>query len=202
MNDKDADNNPRYAFVRDGLHPNTALQVLNARVIIRAFNRGYGAGIPIITDAEALQLLGIDPNQPFFDWLARIGIGGKSYRADSDGDGLPQLAEYAFGLNPNVADASLLAVSLGGPVAGISGTVSVRMTPRAARAHYVTVRVQYSEDGIAWRRVPAERVLANADGSVTAVIPPTVGPVHLRLRVVTIPPSGSAARNSAYVTLR
>lgn len=202
VNDKDADNNPRYAFARDGLHPNTALQVLNARVIIRAFNRGYGAGIPIITDAEALQLLGIDPNQPFFDWLARIGVGGKSYRADSEGDGLPQLAEYAFGLNPKVADANLLPVSLGGPVAGFTGTVSVRMTPRAGRARYVTVRVQYSEDGIAWRRVPAERVLANADGSFTAVVPPTARPVHLRLRVVTIPPSGSAARNSVYVTLR
>ena len=53
LNDKNADNHPRFAFARDGLHPNTALQIMNVRAIIRAFNRGYGAGIPNITDSEA-----------------------------------------------------------------------------------------------------------------------------------------------------
>ena len=202
VNAKDADNNPRYAFVRDGLHPNTALQVINARAIIRAFNRGYGAGISNITDAEALELLGVDPDQPFFDWLARAGISDKSFQADSDNDGLPQLAEYAFGLDPKLADANRLPVKVGGPLPGISGDVSVRYAPRMARARYVTVRVQYSADGIAWSGLPAARMLANADGSFTAVIPPTTGPVHLRLRVVTIPPYGSATRNSAYVAIR
>ena len=202
LNDKDADNNSRFAFARDGLHPNTALQIINLRAIIRAFNQGYGAGIPNITDSEALRLLGIDPDQPFFAWLSRGGIVNKSFQADADGDGLTQLAEFAFGLDPNVADVNRLPVRIGGRVAGIGGDVSVRFTPRAAWAKYVAVRVQYSLDATTWNGLTAARVLTNADGSFTAVIPPLSGTVHLRLRVVTIPPYGSGARNSSYVPLR
>ena len=201
VDDKEADNNPRYAFARDGLHPNTALQILNARVIIRAFNKGYAAGIPKITDTEALTLLGIDRDQPFFDWLARRGIDDKSFEADSDGDGLAQLAEYAFGLNPKAADADLLPVSIGGAVPGFSGDVSVRFRPKVARAHYVAVKVQYSTDGVAWVSVPPARVVANADASFTAAVPKTDAPAQLRLKVVTIPPSGSAARTATFVVL-
>lgn len=202
LNDKHADNHPRFAFVRDGLHPNTALQVVNVRAIIRAFNRGYGAGIPTITDIEALQLMGIDPDQPFVDWLGRLGLSDKSFEADSEHDGLSQLAEFAFGLNPTIADADRLPVKLAGPVPGVSGRLSVRFTPRADRARYVAVRVQYSSDGNAWYSLPDSRLFSNADGSSTAAIPPTIGPVHVRLRVITIPPSGSAARNLSHITLR
>ena len=202
LNDKNADNHPRFAFARDGLHPNTALQVINARAIIRAFNRGYSAGIPNITDIEALQLMGIDPDQPFLDWLGRLGITDKSFQADSENDGLTQLAEFAFGLNPTIADASRLPVRVGGRVSGFTGTVSVRFTPRANRARYVAVRVQYSADGVVWNALPAARLLTNANGSFTAAIPPTTAPPHLRLRVITIPPSGSGARNVSHIAIR
>ena len=33
FSDFDADNDPHYAFTREGLHPNTPLQILNARSI-------------------------------------------------------------------------------------------------------------------------------------------------------------------------
>ena len=202
LNDKNADNHPRFAFVRDGLHPNTALQIVNLRAIIRAFNQGYGAGIPNITDIEALELMGIDPDQPFFDWLGRLGISDKSFQADSEHDGLTQLAEFAFGLNPKIADANLLPVKVGGRVPGFAGDVSVRFTPRADRARYVAVRVQYSADGIVWNALPSARLLTNSDGSSTGAIPPLNGPVHIRLRVITIPPSGSGARNVSHITIR
>ncbi len=202
LNDKNADNHPRFAFARDGLHPNTALQIVNLRAIIRAFNRGYGAGIPNITDSEALRLLRIDPDQPFYDWLSRAGIENKSFQADSDGDGLTQLAECAFGLDPKVSDSNRLPVKIGGRVPGITGAVSVRFKPRAIMARYVAIRVQYSSDATTWNGLAADRVLANVDGSFTAVIPPLSGAVHLRVRVVTIPPYGSGARNSSYIPLR
>lgn len=198
VNEKHPDNHPRYAFARDGLHPNTALQIVNVREIIRAFNRGYNAGIPNITDIEALQLLGVDPDQPFFDWLARIGITNKSFSADTDNDGLSQLAEFAFGLNPNAADANLLPVR----ILGGAGPVSVVFRPRADRAKYVTIRVQYSADGNVWQALPAARLVANADGSYKAFIPPISASVHVRLRVITIPPSGSGARNFSEIQLR
>ena len=202
LNDKNADNHPRFAFARDGLHPNTALQVINTRAIIRAFNRGYNAGIPNITDIEALELMGIDPDQPFLDWLGRLGITNKSFQADSDNDGLTQLAEFAFGLNPTIADAARLPVKVGGGVSGFTGNVSVRFTPRANRSRYVAVRVQYSADGVVWNALSASRLLANADGSFTGVIPPTSAPLHIRLRVITIPPSGSGARNVSHIKIR
>ena len=192
VNDKSADNNPGYAFARDGLHPNTALQIINLRNIIRAFNKGYGAGIPNITDSEALLLLGIDPDQPFYDWLSRIGIMNKSFQADPEHDGLSQLVEYAFGLDPRVVDSNKLRVKVDG--------LSVRFLPTKARERYVTVRIQYSTDGVVWN--PASRMLANTDGSYTAVIPPGSETAHLRMRVVTIPPYGSGARTSSYVSLR
>ena len=134
--------------------------------------------------------------------MSRVGISNRSFQADTDLDGLTQLAEFAFGLDPNKADADLLPVSVGGPVAGISGDVSVRFTPRAARARYVTVRVQYSSDGAIWNGLESSLMFAGANGEITAVIPKTPAPVRLRLRVVTIPPYGSGARNTSYIVLR
>lgn len=192
VNAKHEDNDPRYAFTRDGLHPNTPLQIQNARAIISAFNRGYNAGIPQITDAQALKVLGISPNQPFHNWLKSHGITNKSFIDDSDGDRLSQLVEYAFGLDPTSADADRLPATLGGPVAGIPGAVSVRYTPVKSRNRLATVKAQYSTDLVTWKNVPSTNIRTNtATGTVVAVIPPTSTPPRVRLRVRTIPPSGS-----------
>ncbi len=201
-NAKDADNNPQFAFTRDGLHPNTALQILNVRSVIRAFNQGYNGGIPNITDSEALGLLGIDPDQPFYDWLKRVGLSDRSFQADGDHDGVSQLAEFALGLDPRIADAQNVPVKMGGRVPGVSGNVSVHVSPRKVLAQYVTVRLQYSADGATWNGLPPERLLAFPDGSFTGVLPPGGEGAHLQLRVVTIPPYGSGARNTSYVPIR
>jgi lysophospholipase L1-like esterase len=58
-NAADPDNDPLALFARDGLHPNTALQARNAQAVIDALNLRYGAGIPRLTDAEVLGLLGL-----------------------------------------------------------------------------------------------------------------------------------------------
>jgi len=193
FNAADADNNPRYQFTRDGLHPNTPAQIELARLIIRAFNEGYAAGIRQITDAEALDLLGIDPNQPYFDWLTELGLVKRGFKADPDRDGLPQLAEYAFHLNPTVADAAAWPVSAGGSIPGFPGESSITYAPDPTRSRHVRVRPQYSSDGVKWTAVPEANVLTNADGSFTAVIPPVGGEVQLRLKVALLPPLGSAA---------
>ena len=193
INDKSDDNDPHYSFTRDGLHPNTPLQVLIARTIIDAFNQSYGAGIPQITDAEALQFLGINPNEPYLNWIAGYNVAKPGFLKDPDADGLTNLVEYAFGLDPSQADANQLPVSLGGPVAGITGDISIRYTPDATRARHVRIKVQYSTDQLSWLNLPADHVVTNADGSFTAVIPPTAGTIHERLKVAVIPPSGSTA---------
>jgi hypothetical protein len=193
VNDEDPDNEPRHAFTRDGLHPNTCLQIFNARTIAAAFNTKYKAGIPTITDAQALALLGINPNQPFYDWLESYGIEDRSFVADSDEDGVTQLVEYAFRLAPTADDADEIDVTIGGAVPGIVGTKSVLVKPDPARLRHVRVAVQYSSDGARWLNVPASNIVKKSSGAFVAVIPPGTGRQFLRLRVSTIPPSGSTA---------
>lgn len=189
--DEHPDNDPRYGFTRDGLHPNTCLQIFNARKITIAFNQKYNAGIPLITDSQALALLGINPNQPFYDWLQSHGIAEKSFIADTEQDGVTQLVEYAFGLDPTRADADEIPVTIGGPVLGIVGTKSVAVQPDPARSRHVRAVVQFSANAKTWLDVPSKNVVKRAAGAFTAVIPLTTGPTFLRLKVSTIPPSGS-----------
>jgi len=189
VNDADEDNNPRYQFTRDGLHANTAAQIEIARLIVAAFNQGYGAGIAQINDAEALKLLGIDPNEPYFEWVESYAVAKRGFKKDEDADGVPLLAEYAFSLNPTVKDRDQLPVSVGGPVPGFPGSQSVHYAPDPARARHVRVRVQHSADGSTWTKVPPENVVTEADGSFTAAVPEDA--VNLRLKVAIIPPSGS-----------
>ncbi|MEA3213029.1 MAG: hypothetical protein QOE70_6086 [Chthoniobacter sp.] len=199
ISDQDSDNDPHYAFTRDGLHPNTAAQILNARAIIDAFNQRFAAGLPQITDAQALTLLGINPNEPFYDWLASYGLTNKSFIADLDLDGLTQLVEFAFGLNPTQPDADQLPVTIGGPVPGIAGAVSIHYQPDPLRKGSVRVQAQYSLDQLVWKNVPAKNVITHSDGSFTAVTPTNSQP-HLRLLVSTIPPSGSTVSVSSILS--
>ena len=182
----DADNDPHYAFTRDGLHPNTALQIENARAITRAFNAKYNAGLALITDAQALALLRINANEPIYDWLASYGFSDKSFIADEDADGLTRLVEYAFGLDPTVANPSpaTLFTSPEHP-----GELRVEYSPVPEHARSVRVLPQWSLDRVVWRNLPAAQVVTNA-GVVSATFSATNGPHH-RLNVLTIPPAGS-----------
>ncbi len=186
VNDLDADNDPHYAFTRDGLHPNTALQIENARAITRAFNAKFKAGLPVITDMQALALLGIGANEPFYDWLATFGITDKSFVADDDTDGLPRLVEFALGLSPITPDAAAIAIS---SPPGQPGGLIVSYTPDPAAARYAKIQPQSSIDRITWRDLPAARVATHA-GVVTATFLSSDGP-NRRLKVSTIPPGGS-----------
>jgi lysophospholipase L1-like esterase len=204
INDKDADNNPLYHFCRDGLHPNTPSQIEIARLIIRAFNQGYHAGIAQITDAKALGLLGINPNQPYFDWLASHSLPHMVWLTDNDADGLINLVEYAFGLDPSQPDAGLLPVSLTGSVPGIAGAVSVTYTPDPNHTRLVRVIPQYSTDQVTWKTIPIANTVHRVDGSIVAVVPPAASGAAIRLRVNVLRPLGTriyAPPPSAFVAV-
>ena len=51
--------NPTAGFVHDGIHPNTTLQGIIANLFLEAINIGYGAGLPLFTEAEILSHRGI-----------------------------------------------------------------------------------------------------------------------------------------------
>lgn len=182
---KDEDNNPHYAFTRDGLHPNTPFQIRIAKTIVKAFNQKFGAGLRQIDSGEALRLLKIDPNEPYHNWILSYNVPKPGYKKDTDGDGLNHLVEYAFGLSPVVADADSLPVSVGGPIEGINGNVSITYTPDPAHAHHVQIIPQYSVKPGKWIIVPATNIVEN-EGTFTAVIPPTVTPAKIRLKITTI----------------
>jgi hypothetical protein len=197
----DDDNEPRHLFTRDGLHPNTALQIRIARQVITAFNRNFGAGIAQITDAEALRFLAINPNTPYLEWIESHGATPRGMLKNADTDALVNLAEYAFALNPTVDDAASLPATRGGPVAGIEGDVSLSWFPDRSRSRHIEIRPQYSADGVQWTRVPPGNVIENLDTSFTAVVPSSGSTVLTRLKILTIPPKGSTATVVAAVRI-
>ena len=189
IDDESNDNDPHYLFTNDGLHPNTALQIQLARTFIRTFNDHYLAGIPQITHAEALTLLGINPREPYRQWIQAQGVEAIGLLKDPDGDGMTNLMEYAFGTNPAASDVGNLPFSRTGPVDGITGDESVTYTPAQGEHRDIEITVQYKVD-TTWKAVPADHVVTNGQ-AVTAVIPPTSAPVRLRVKVRLVPPQGS-----------
>jgi len=203
IDDENADNDPHYLFTRDGLHPNTALQILIARSIIKAFNTGYGAGIRQISDAEALRLLGINPREPYIQWIEPFNVKASGPLKDPDGDGMTNLVEYTFHLNPSLSDSGSLPATRGGPVPGVTGDVSVTYFPDPARDVHTDVLVQYSLDGKKWKKVPSDHVIDNGDSSFTAVVPPQGSTnIFTRLRVSLLPAPGSQVTIASVVPVQ
>lgn len=186
INAGDPDNNPRYLFCRDGFHPNTSAQTKIANIIIGALNARYGFGVPIIQNSEALALLDIDPDQPYFDWLAAFGVSKKGMLADPDADGSKNLIEYALlGGDPARpgGHAPLMAVrttTQGG------SQLTLTYHPDPAHARHVRISAECSRDLIAWDT--AVDLSPNADGSWIASISADLSPVFLRLRIEIIGP--------------
>jgi GDSL-like Lipase/Acylhydrolase family len=189
VDDESNDNDPHYLFTNDGLHPNTALQIQLARTFVRTFNEHYHAGIPQITHAEALNLLRINPREPYRQWIGAQDVESRGLLKDPDGDGMTNLMEYAFGTNPAASDAGNLPFVRTGPVEGITGDESITYTPAQGEHRDIEITIQYKVDTV-WKRVPADHIVTDGQ-SITAVIPPVPVPVRSRVKVRLVPPQGS-----------
>lgn len=177
----DADNNPRYAFTRDGLHPNTALQIEIARIIITAFNAHYGTNIPPISDSQALGLLGINPQQPYLDWVGDHALVTKGMGDDPDQDGMVNLIEFVFDLDPNVRSASPVTIA-------VSPTgIQASYRPDPARLRLASVTPQWSIDLTNWIDVPSGDLTTAANGRETVHFPAESNGSFLRLQVAIRP---------------
>jgi lysophospholipase L1-like esterase len=179
-----ADNNPRYEFTRDGLHPNNSGQLEIARSIIAAFNTRYAAGISNLTDAEALAYLGIGNDTPFYEWAQSFGVTQTNFLQDPDRDGANNLLEYALGGNPAVSDAGTRPVT-----AQHSGTnLLFSWWPDPARMRHVTAYAQQSAHLTQWTAAPTNLVATATNGWKTLTVPLGGTNRYFRLRVDVLAP--------------
>jgi len=138
------ENTPRHLLCKDGFHPSTATQCLLANLVLNSLNLA-----PLSDDEILSNILEISPSQDdiYLTWI-RQSTQTDSLLADPDGDGLPNLGEYALNLNPVISDAPLFTFH-----------------PFTDRIPYVTTSPVASENLIDW--LPASNVIESPDGSKT-----------------------------------
>lgn len=156
----DADNDPRYAFTREGLHPNTALQIEIGRLIVSELNDAYGAGIPAISDAEALSLLGLSPQIAYEEWAAQHGLQSPAYGEDPDQDGLPNIAEFVFGCAPKERSECPVSFAISGE------SVIASYSPVPDRTGLVTFTPMVSTNLKDWAVVSPDQLTVGINGRV------------------------------------
>jgi lysophospholipase L1-like esterase len=167
------ENSPRPIFCKDGFHPATMAQALIADILVDALNRATGRAIPRLPNREILSpILGLDPDQPYLDWAA--GAGG--FLANPDGDGAPNLTEYALATSPLRADSPWVFTSTGG----------LRFSPSIAAQQFATLVVEDSTDLVSWLPVPPPRISVAADGA-WEVAPPAAARNFYRMAVTPKP---------------
>lgn len=171
------DNHPRFHFTRDGLHPNTPSQIEIARVIIDTFNAYYGAEIPQITDAEALKFLGLDPLQPYLDWMAQYRTSANRMGDDPDADGMPNIVELAFGTNPVLPSLSPIEREVA------SGHLKISFRPNADSSRLLEVVLESSADLTGWETIPFDSLTVLPDGTRSLNLPTTSPAEFVRMNV-------------------
>ena len=180
--DPSMENRPQYLFAKDGFHASTAAQALIANAILQAMNTRYGAGFTLLPNREILTAaLGLDPDQPFRDWLAAAGLPANSAATDDpDHDGIPLLAEYALGLSPAQPDTAPWTATAASPQSG--GTLRFSFPADQSDGYATTIPEWNSDLGATWTEVPAAWMTATAT-TRTVTVPGSVGPrAFVRLR--------------------
>ncbi len=184
--DPTGENRSHYLFAKDGFHAATAAQALIANEILRALNDRYAAGFTLLSNREILAtVLGLDPDQPFRDWLAAAGLpAASSATADPDGDGLALLTEFALGLSPAQPGAEPW---LPAPLPP-AGTTARFAYPADHSGGYAITTAEWSADlAGTWQPVPADWLTTGA-ATTEISLPASIGPrAFLRLRTTVAP---------------
>lgn len=147
----DPENPPDHLFCRDDFHPATAAQAFIANEIIAAVNPLVGTSIPPFSYREILQnLLGLNPDQPYLDWLALHPLAETAMDSDPDNDGFPNLVEMALGTLP---------AQFSSPLTGAwSPALSITWAPDQVAARYIELHAEESTNLVDWQPVPANRL--------------------------------------------
>lgn len=161
----DDENPPDHLFCRMKFHPASGLHALLANRIIAGINAELGTTVAPLPNREIIaEVLGLNPDQAFLDWIATHPGATPDPGADDDGDSLDALGEMALGTDPLVPD-DLPNLEPDG-----SGWV-LPFSPDPAAARYVRTIAEESADLTTWNPVPSERLLPQPDGSIHALLP-------------------------------
>ena len=170
----DPENPPDRVFCRDDFHPNTVAQALIANQIIGAVNEFSPITSKTVTpfpDREILQnLLGLDPDQPYLDWVSGYSLTGTGPDDDDDRDGLPNLVEMTLGTRPD---------EFSSPLTGDWKT-GLSWTPDPVGTRYARLFAEESVNLSGWTPVPEMRISEN-DGTTTVHPAPGLPSSFVRL---------------------
>ena len=182
----DPDARPRYVFSGDGFHPGTCAHARIAQLVIDAFRAKYPAtNITPLGDREIVEdILGLDPDLPFQEWIATQGVpaGQQGQQSDPDGDGLVNVTEFAL---------EGLAAGVNNAADGPWPVLDRASQPPALVWHYrlrpvfsewAVLKAQTSLNLQTWQDAGAAQTTANPDGSWTVRVPAS-GRLFGRLQV-------------------
>ncbi len=173
-------NRPQYLFSPDGFHPNTMAQLLFANEIVEAFARTYPdlTIVPPFSTEEMLTVLELEPDVSFTEWAEAYGITSAEPTDDGDGDGVPLYQEFAFDLDPRIADADR------GPSPIITGErLEIHYPTRVRDSAHFEITPQFGIDLENWQPVPPEQHQMGVDGRYQAWVAPHGDRCFLRLTV-------------------
>jgi len=160
-------------------HPNTQGQAIVANAIIAALVDDLGYTVTPFGNREIVEdLVGLDYDQIFHDWAAGYPLTDDSLTGDDDRDGLSNLLEFTFDLDPTQPDSpTRLEPSL------VGGFFEFTYTPRADHLGYVTIHPQSSTDAKSWDDIDVSNITENPNGSYTARIAASEPGVFGRLEI-------------------
>jgi lysophospholipase L1-like esterase len=173
---------PEYIWLGGDLsqnfHPNTQGQSVIANAIIAAMNDDLSYNIPPLSNREIVEdIVGLDYDQIFKDWAATHSLTNPQLTADDDNDGLNNLLEFTFDLDPKSPDPSILQVNPN------STFFEFTYTPRTDLLGYVNIQPQFSLDLKTWNPIAAANITQNPNGSRTARLPKIEPRIQARIRV-------------------
>ncbi|MFK7909919.1 MAG: SGNH/GDSL hydrolase family protein [Akkermansiaceae bacterium] len=172
------ENPSNYLFCKAGLHPSTNGQARIANTLLTAINSATSSNTLILPDREILiNLLNLDPDQPYLDWVAGKGIIDTSFSLDSDGDGIPNLGEYLLGLEPLITD------TYNAKLKSIDGSTMLTMdySPDAAAGRLAETSIKQSNNLIDWNPISASNIHSMANGTMQVRLPSTDSKLFLKM---------------------
>lgn len=175
----DADARARYLFSGDGFHPGTSAHAVIAQAILEAF-RVWQPLIEPLTDREILaEVLDLDPDLPFHEWMAGQGVAAdrRGLLDDPDGDGWVNALEFSLAEGA----AAMPSPGLLRPLRDQEDLLW-SWRPRIEAGEWAPLRAQRSTDLSDWQDVDPALIEQEEDGTQRLRLPLT-GRAFLRLRL-------------------